>query len=504
MQVRTLDSPKSQLALKTMVIASEADLESGAGDPIDLALLDYANQHGFSAETFLRNSTVISTTPFDSAWKYMRLSLEEDGKVRSYFKGAPEVLLSKSSLAQNAQTDWLEKLTAYGFEGYRSLGLATSLGENETGLDFLGLVLLHDPARAEVPEAIRRSQAAGIRIIMMTGDHPATALALANTVGIRDGRVLLGSELDAMSQEELGDSLKDCHVLARVSPEHKLKVVEALKARGEIVAVTGDGINDAPALKRSHVGIAMGIRGSEVSKEVADLILLDDNFATLVKAIEEGRSIYSNIQKFIRFLFATNLAEVLLIVSGIILGLFLGWHDLDNSLVLPLSAVQILWINLLTDALPALGLALDKNLGATQDKPRDPKSPLLDKASIIFVIFSASLLAATATLLFWSFSQQGSDLAQGRSMAFYILVFGQLGYVFSTRQLSHKTRTNWFLLGVVVLTALLQVTINYLPPLQTVLGLSSLSLQHLLLILGSALLLSLVSSFLSSLLKPRH
>ncbi|MCA9838822.1 MAG: cation-transporting P-type ATPase [Trueperaceae bacterium] len=500
MQVRTLDTYNRTLALRTMVIASDADLASGVGDPVDLALLEYAKQHSNTVEK-TATFEIISTKPFDSAWKYTRVSLQEGSQVTSYFKGAAEVLLSMSGLAQGEQNNWLEKLSAYGAEGYRTLGLATSRGESESKLTFLGLVLLHDPARAEVPEAIRQAQNAGIRVIMMTGDHPATALAVANTVGIDDGRVLLGSELEQLSELELSEALKECHVLARVSPEHKLKVVEALKAGGEIVAVTGDGINDAPALKRSHVGVAMGIRGSEVSKEVADLVLLDDNFSTIVKAIEEGRSIYTNIQKFIRFLFATNLAEVLLIVAGMLFAFIWGWRQADSSLVLPLTAVQILWINLLTDALPALGLALDKNLDSMTQKPRAAASPLLDRLSVWYLGFSATLLAAVAAFAYWYFATQKGNFIEARTMAFYLLIFGQLGYVFSVRQLGGKTRLNPFLLMAVALSFALQVTINYLPTLQAMLGLSRLEPTAMLILLALAALISTLSGFFSQFLK---
>jgi P-type Ca2+ transporter type 2C len=189
-------------------------------------------------------------------------------------------------------------------------------------LSFLGLALLWDPPRQEVPEAIRQALAAGVRVVMVTGDHPATALSVANEVGIPPGRVVTGLDLETLSSEELSYAVKDANVFARVTPEDKLRLVEALKANGEIVAVTGDGVNDAPALKRSDVGVAMGLRGSDVSREVADLVLLDDNFATIVAAIKEGRNVYENIQKFIRFLFCANLALTLIVLL---------WEQLDHS-----------------------------------------------------------------------------------------------------------------------------------------------------------------------------
>src|SRR6185436_3455141 len=184
-----------------------------------------------------------------------------------------------------------------------------------------------DPPRAEVPEAIRLAREAGIRVVMVTGDHPATAVAVANEVGIPPGRVITGLDLETLSPAELAHAVKEANIFARVTPQDKLRLIETLKAGGEIVAVTGDGVNDAPALKRSDVGVAMGQRGSDVAREVADLVLLDDNFATIVAAIKEGRNIYENIQKFIRFLFSTNLSETLIVVMGVIGSFFLGLHD---------------------------------------------------------------------------------------------------------------------------------------------------------------------------------
>ena len=229
---------------------------------------------------------------------------------------------------------------------------------------------------------------------MVTGDHPATALAVAHEVGIRPSRVLTGLELETMPAEALSEAVKEANVFARVAPEHKLRLVEALKQNGEIVAMTGDGVNDAPALKRSDVGVAMGERGSDVSREVADLVLMDDNFATIVAAIEEGRNIYENIQKFIRFLFSTNLAEILIVVGGAFGAALMGLRDETGAILLPLTAVQLLWVNIVTDGPPALALGLDKDPGVMRERPRDPQSPLLDRESLRFVLTTGCFKAA--------------------------------------------------------------------------------------------------------------
>src|SRR5262249_11041847 len=223
--------------------------------------------------------------------KFMRVTVDEYGQLVSYLKGAPEVLLSRSRLSDDERRSWEEKAQAYAAEGFRVLALAWRKGEGDDRLIFLGLTLLWDPPRNEVPEAMRQARDAGLRVVMVTGDHPATALAVANEVSITPGRVLTGVDLETLSPTELSHAVKEANVFARVAPEDKLRLVEAFKANGEIVAVTGDGVNDAPALKRSDVSVAMGLRGSDVSREVADLVLLDDNFATIVAAIKEGRNI---------------------------------------------------------------------------------------------------------------------------------------------------------------------------------------------------------------------
>ena len=233
--------------------------------------------------------------------------------------------------------------------------------QGERDLVWLGVAGMIDPPRSEAADAVRTAQQAGVRIIMMTGDHPATATAIAAELGIQVRRrsVRVGSELERLDESQLVELVGDVSVYARVSPEHKLAIVRALHARGEIVAMTGDGVNDAPALREADIGIAMGIAGTHVAKEAADMILADDNFATIVAAIEEGRSIYANMQRFLRFLLATNAGEVLVLFLGVVfaggLGLAMG---VGEALVLPLSATQILWINLVTDSFPALAVGV--------------------------------------------------------------------------------------------------------------------------------------------------
>lgn len=351
----------------------------------------------------------------------MRATVEEGGTLVSYLKGAPEVILERSRFSGGEEQNWAEKAEAYAGEGYRVLALAGREGEGDDELDFLGLVLLWDPPRPEVPEAIRLSQEAGIRVIMITGDHPATALAVAREVGIPPGRVLTGQDIETLTPPALLDAVKETNIFARVAPEHKLRLVEALKESGETVAVTGDGVNDAPALKRADVGVAMGERGSDVSREVADLVLLDDNFASIVAAIEEGRSIYENIQKFIRFLFSTNMAEVLIVVLGALGAVLLGLRDEAGALLLPLTAVQLLWLNIITDGPPALALALDRNPGVMRERPRPPRSPLLDAPSLRFILEVGIAKFLAGCVLLVALPRYGYSLEETRTLLFLYL-----------------------------------------------------------------------------------
>jgi P-type Ca2+ transporter type 2C len=265
MFVRDLDSPDAERALRAMALANDADEKVGAGDPLELALLEYAARRGVNLDLLRRERPRRSSLPFDSSYKFMRATVEESGALVSYLKGAPEVILQRSRLTIEERRNWGEKADGYAGDGFRVLALGHREGASDEEAEFLGLALLWDPPRAEVPDAIRRAQDAGIRVVMVTGDHPATALAVAHEVGIPPSRVLTGLELETMPAEALSEAVRETNIFARVAPEHKLRLVEALKRNGEIVAMTGDGVNDAPALKRSDVGVAMGERGSDVS-----------------------------------------------------------------------------------------------------------------------------------------------------------------------------------------------------------------------------------------------
>ena len=473
MHVRDIDSPDTARALRAMALANDAEHQTGAGDPLELALLHYAVEQGLDVTALTSCHPRLNLVPFDSSYKFMRVTVEEEGQPTSYLKGAPEIILKRSRLSVAARRSWEEKASAYAVEGFRVLALAWRRGEGDDDLTFLGLTLLWDPPRAEVPEAIRQARDAGLRVVMVTGDHPATALAVANEIGIPPGRLLTGLDLETLSTGELQHAVNDANVFARVNPEHKLRLVEALKANGEIVAVTGDGVNDAAALKRSDVGVAMGLRGSDVSREVADLVLLDDNFATIVAAITEGRNIYENIQKFIRFLFSANLALTLIVVLGALGSFFLGLRDAAGGLLLPLTAIQLLWINVITNGPPALALGLDRNHHLMSQRPRDPYAPLLDAQSIRFILIAGAVSALLGGLLLVLLPRYNYSTEASRTLVFLYATVSQLLMAYPARRIVTFPRTNMALHLTVAVCIALQGLVALVPTARRVLGLES-------------------------------
>jgi len=488
MDVRSVDSPDVPRALTALVLANDADLGTGAGDPLELGLLRYAASQGVDPAVVRASHEVVSERPFDSAWKFARATVRADGHPVSYFKGAPEVMLARSALPSAERESWTGKADAYAREGFRVLALAWGAGDTEDQLSFLGLVLLWDPPRPEVPDAVRKAQAAGIRVVMITGDHPATALAVAHMIGVSSVRVLTGEDLDDYHPEELTNALREVNVFARVRPEQKLRLVEGLQAQGDIVAMTGDGVNDAPALKRSDIGVAMGQRGSDVSREVADLVLLDDNFATIVGAIEEGRGIYENVQKFLRFLFSTNLSEVLLVAAGAMLAFALNLRDETGFLLLPLTAAQILWINLVTDGLPALALAFDRTPGVMRQPPRPPQSPLLDRPSIRFVVGVGTMKALLALGLLGALPLMGYDLDATRATTFHFMAVGQLFLTYPSRHTWIYPLPNRYLHAAVLGGVAIQLAAAWLPLTSRLLGNAAIPAELWAVVFGTATL----------------
>ena len=434
MDVHGLDAPDEADALLALVLVNDADLSTGSGDPLDLGLLRHARDRGVDIDEVRRSRPIHSARPFDAAWKFARVTVRTpSGGLLTCVKGAPEVVLRRCALSPEAHDRWATSADASAREGHRVLALASGPGDQEDGLTMLGLVRFWDPPRPEVPEAVGRAQGAGIRVVLITGDHPTTAAAIATRIGMRDVSSATGADLSGLSSAALGARVAGTSVFGRVLPEQKLQIVEALQRHGGVVAMTGDGVNDAPALKRSDVGIAMGQRGSDVSREVADLVLLDDNFATIVDAVEEGRGIYENIQKFLRFLFSTNLSEVLLIATGAALAFAWDMRDGQGDLLLPLTAAQVLWINLMTDGLPALALALDRTPGVMAVPPRPADAPLLDRASVRFILVAGVLKALLALALLGGLPWFGYGLDATRATVFHFMAIGQLLLTYPAR-----------------------------------------------------------------------
>jgi P-type Ca2+ transporter type 2C len=463
MEVRALEAADVPRALAAITLANDADLATGAGDPLELGLLRYAAAHGVDIAQMRLDHPVLAQRPFDSAWKFARVTVREDGRPVSYLKGAPEVLYGRCNLTADEHAAWTKKADDHAREGLRVLAIAWADGEVEDRLTLLGLALFWDPPRPEVPDAVRAAQAAGIRVIMMTGDHPATAAAIAQQIGIRSARVLTGEELRGHQADALATVLADVNVFARVHPEQKLQIVEALQAQGQVVAMTGDGVNDAPALKRSDVGVAMGQRGSDVSREVSDLVLQDDNFATIVSAVEEGRGIYENIQKFLRFLFSTNLSEVLLVSTGAMLSFVLDLRDAAGALLLPLTAVQVLWINLMTDGPSALAIAFDRTPGVMTQPPRPARSPLLDRPSLRFIVGAGSMNALLALGILGLVPELGYGVEVARATGFHFLAIGQLLMTYASRHSRAQSLTNLYLHAAVAGGIAIQLTAASLP-----------------------------------------
>ena len=331
----------------------------------------------------------------------------------------------------------------------------------EAGLTFAGLVGMIDPPRDEVKEAVRKCRDAGIRPIMITGDHPATALAIARELHIaaENDRVVTGQELNDMSDDDLAAAVDQIPVYARVSAEHKLRVVQAWKSRGQVVAMTGDGVNDAPAVKAADIGIAMGVAGTDVTKEASDMVLTDDNFASIVNAVEEGRGIFDNIQKFVHYLLSCNAGEVLLMFFAALI----GWP-------VPLMAIQILWINLVTDGLPALALGMEPpERDIMSRKPRPPREPVITLERGLLILFHGTLVAAVAAIGFWVVYQgDEGHLARARTVAFCITAYAQLFYSVGCRSQRYTMPelglfSNPHLFWAIAVSGLLQLSVVTLP-----------------------------------------
>jgi len=484
------------------------------GDPTEGALLVAARKCGLSSDALDKRLPRVGEVPFSSERKLMSTlhrDLEQRERGIVFTKGAPDVLLTRCSfevlgddrrpLTPARREEILRVNDTLAGEALRTLGVAALwlpaaiLEEHaaapgphvEQDLVFAGLIGMIDPPRNEAKDAVARAKAAGIRPLMITGDHPRTAAVIARELGIsEDGRTITGGELEALSSEERVRTVAEVSVYARVNPEHKLRIVEALRENGAIVAMTGDGVNDAPALKKADIGIAMGITGTDVAKEAADMVLADDNFATIVAAVEEGRAIFANIRKFLRYLLSSNIGEVLTMFFGVLMARRIGLHVQQGSgLELPLLATQILWINLVTDGLPALALGVDQaDDGLMQQPPRPTGEGVLTPRmwrGIVFVgvIMAVGTLFVLDASLPGGFVEGSGDLRHAQTMAFTTLVLFQMFNVLNARSdertaFAHLLTNRWLWLAMGV-SILLQVMVIHVPFLQRAFGTTSLS-----------------------------
>jgi magnesium-transporting ATPase (P-type) len=357
----------------------------------------------------------------------------------------------------------------------------------EHDLVYTGMVGIIDPPRQEAAAAVAEAHRAGVRVVMITGDHPRTAARIARDLGIAPGEAVAvsGSELDALGDDGFREVVRHRNVYARVTPQHKLRIVDALQADGQVVAMTGDGVNDAPALKSADIGVAMGQTGTEVTKEAAKMILADDNFATIVRAVREGRDIFQNIRKFLRYLLSSNMGEVMTVFLGVVLAGVIGLSHGDGAVVLPLLATQILWINLLTDSAPALAMGLDAETEDVMSRPpRSADERVIDRrmwAGVLFVglVMAVASLAAIDIFLPEGLVEGTHTLANARTAGFTVLVLAQLFNAFNARSETatafHRVFTNRWLWGAVALSAALQVAVVHLPVLNEAFGTTALS-----------------------------
>lgn len=481
------------------------------GDPTDGALLVAARKIGLGPDS-ISDYQIIKEFPFDSDRKRMSVVIEDKNKMRFLItKGAPDVLLPRSSfyldqdgrklLKKQNKEQFEDAINEMANKALRTIAIGIKPISANASLDFtmledeltlIGLYGLMDPPRKEVKSAIKECHEAGIKTVMITGDHVNTARAIAQDLQLlpENGLVLEGYQLNQMSTEELSDVIEDTYVFARVTPEHKLKIVKAFQEKGHIVAMTGDGVNDAPAIKASDIGISMGVSGTDVTKEASSLVLMDDNFATIKSAIEEGRNIYENIRKFIRYLLASNVGEILVMLFAMLL-----------ALPLPLIPVQILWVNLVTDGLPAMALGLDKAEGDVMKRaPRNPREGIFSRG-LGYKIVSRGILIGTVTLIGFIITYQNNpnNLIFAQTTAFTILVLAQLIHVFDCRSehsvFSRNPFENKYLILAVLSSLLLLLVVIYWPPLQPIFHTVSLSLMDWMLIVPLSALPTVLFGF---------
>lgn len=474
----------------------------GEGDPIDIGFLALGHKIGESPEKLRDTFTVSLRLPYESRWQLAGAFYKtpDGGKEQVSVKGSAEAILSHSGSVYHPEQDLpldkeaiLEEANRLAEQGYRVLAVATGAGEpsEDTGdevtpdhlpeVRFVGLVGFIDPLRPEVKDAVRQCRDAGVRVAMITGDHPDTALTIAKDLGIAQSKddLLVGSELGE-EDGQLDERVLETSVFARIDPIQKLRIVEALGSRGHFVAATGDGVNDAPALRKAHIGVAMG-SGTDVTKQTSSIIITDDNFASIVNGIEEGRRAYQNFRKVAYLLISTGAAEVLLFLAALVMGL-----------PLPLVAVQILWLNLITNGIQDVGLAFERGEpGLMMQQPRDPDEPIFNPLMIQQTLVTAGTMAVVAFGAWWYLMGQGMAETEARNLTFLLMVFFENFHAFNCRSetasvFSVPLRNNILLVVAVPVALGIHILALYLPFTQRVLGTEPVSLTTTVILLGCA------------------
>ncbi|MGX7329046.1 cation-translocating P-type ATPase [Enterococcus bulliens] len=466
------------------------------GNPTEVALTVLGQKADVQKDALLRDQTIVRTLPFTSDRKMMSVVIENQDGYMLYTKGAPDVVLNKSQgvliedeidTSTQAKTDFNTIVEDYAEQALRTLAVAyrpltkaqamdASVAELEQELILTGVAGIIDPAREEVKESIKTLHEANVEVVMITGDHEKTARAIAYELGIvkdKEAPVIKGVELEEMTDEELFEKVKSTNVYARVSPEHKQRIVKQLQAHGQVVAMTGDGVNDAPALRVADIGIAMGIAGTEVTKDSADLILLDDKFTTIEKSVQSGRTIYGNIKNFMRHELTTNVAEVL----SLLIGLFFFTHTIGNvpGTTPVLTALMVLWVNMVSDAVPSFSLGYDvAESDIMKEQPRDPKESVLANYTWSRVLIRGTVMGLVVFAAFYLAAKAGMSANEAQTVAFLTLVYGQLWHVFDARSSKTLFRRNPFgnprLIAAVAFAAISSFLVTIIPFFNTVMG----------------------------------
>lgn len=500
MTVRQSKITAAEMAFNISALCNNSSISNGKviGDPTDAAMLVYAEENGYKREELEKVHTRLFEIPLDSERKRMSTVNQFNGERYLLTKGAPEIIIERckmvdeggrfNELTEDKRTEILEDLKSMTSKSLRVLALAYKKLDPEDGYEskeilesnliYIGLVGMMDPPRKEAKEAVELCEKAGINVVMITGDNKDTAAAIASEIGIlKGGKVLTGIDLEKMDDKEFKEIVQDVNVYARVFPEQKVRIVEALKFHGQVVAMTGDGVNDAPALKKAAIGVAMG-SGTDVAKESSDMILQDDNFATIVEAVKEGRTIFDNIKRFVKFQLSTNIGAILTIISASLM-----------SLPIPFNPIQILWINIIMDGPPAQSLGVEPPEADVMERSPS-EGNIIPKRNLIKIVIAGVVMSVGTLLLYYYELSSGAKTISATTIAFTVFVMYQIFNVFNCK--AKGMVTNKSLILAVILSFVLQLGVIYLPYLQHIFRTTSISILDwvLIVIVASSIFLT--------------